>query len=237
MAKRWSVYFAGLVLLALGITLNTKTGLGVSPIISVPYGVSETWGLNLGDMTFLFYALFVVAQMVLHIRIWRKIPDEIRFFSIRTILIKDALQLPFSLLFTRLLNLFSFVLPDLSTGMDGMFLGTIWGRLAVLIAAIILTGVGAAMSLDMRLVPNSGDGMIQAISDTTGKSLAFVKNYFDLCNICIAIVIGLVFAGHLVGLGIGTVLAVVGVGRSIALFHRFFRAKLESITIPTASAV
>ncbi len=31
----------GMVILAFGITLNTKTGLGVSPIISIAYCVSE----------------------------------------------------------------------------------------------------------------------------------------------------------------------------------------------------
>lgn len=34
---RWLFYLAGLFILALGLTLNTKTGLGVTPIISVPY--------------------------------------------------------------------------------------------------------------------------------------------------------------------------------------------------------
>lgn len=34
-------YILSLLILALGITLNTKTGLGVSPIISVSYSVSE----------------------------------------------------------------------------------------------------------------------------------------------------------------------------------------------------
>ena len=33
-------YAAGLLILALGLTLNTKTGLGVSPIISVAYSIS-----------------------------------------------------------------------------------------------------------------------------------------------------------------------------------------------------
>ena len=34
-------YVIGLLVLALGLTLNTKTGLGVSPIISVAYSISE----------------------------------------------------------------------------------------------------------------------------------------------------------------------------------------------------
>ena len=37
-------YAAGLLILALGLTLNTKTGLGVSPIISVAYSISVISG-------------------------------------------------------------------------------------------------------------------------------------------------------------------------------------------------
>ncbi len=42
---RGIIYLAGLAILALGITLNTKTGLGVSPIIAV----SELWGTDFGN--------------------------------------------------------------------------------------------------------------------------------------------------------------------------------------------
>ncbi len=38
---RGLIYLMGMVILAFGITLNTKTGLGVSPIISIAYCVSE----------------------------------------------------------------------------------------------------------------------------------------------------------------------------------------------------
>ena len=81
----------------------------------------------------------------------------------------------------------------------------------VLLIAILLTGIGAAMSLNMRLIPNPGDGIVQAIADTFHKSVGFSKNMFDLVNITIAIVIGLSVAGELSGVGIGTVLAVIGV--------------------------
>lgn len=58
-------YLLSLVILALGITLNTKTGLGVSPIISVSYSVSQVLGLNFGNVTFVWYAIFVLAQLVI----------------------------------------------------------------------------------------------------------------------------------------------------------------------------
>ena len=39
-AFRIVYYLFGMVLLAIGITLNTKTNLGVSPLISIGYAVS-----------------------------------------------------------------------------------------------------------------------------------------------------------------------------------------------------
>lgn len=59
-------YLAGLLILAFGITLNTKTGLGVSPIISVSFSISTILDVNFGDMTFLWYAIFVLIEVLLH---------------------------------------------------------------------------------------------------------------------------------------------------------------------------
>lgn len=65
--KRLLIYFVGLFILALGLTLNTKANLGVSPIISVPYSISQITGLNFGDLTFIEYVGFVFIQIWIHI--------------------------------------------------------------------------------------------------------------------------------------------------------------------------
>ena len=65
--KRIIVYIVGLLILALGLTLNTKASLGVSPIISVPYSISQITGLNFGDLTFIEYALFVFVEIMIHL--------------------------------------------------------------------------------------------------------------------------------------------------------------------------
>ena len=82
------------------------------------------------------------------------------------------------------------------------------------------------MSLNMRIIPNPGDGIVQAIADCIGKPVGFTKNCFDLFNICITISVGLIFAHRLIGVGIGTVIAVLGVGRVIALFNHMFMDKM-----------
>ena len=144
-------YALGLLVLALGLTLNTKTGLGVSPIISVAYSISEIFDHNFGNMTLALYSLFVVIEMILIEMILHLIRDR------------------------------------------------------------------------------NGDGIVQAIADTIHKSVGFTKNCFDLTNITITIVLSFVFAGHLVGVGVGTVLAMIGVGRTIAVFNHFTYAKIKEL--------
>ena len=60
-------YAIGLLVLALGLTLNTKTGLGVSPIISVAYSIATIFDHNFGNMTLALYSLFAVIELILHI--------------------------------------------------------------------------------------------------------------------------------------------------------------------------
>ena len=217
LALRIIFYIGGLLILALGIILNTKSGLGVSPIISVAYSFAIIWNLNFGNTTFVLYAIFVMIEMILHF-IMSKRQQADTEKSLVLMLGKDLLQLPLSLAFTRFMNLFSAWIPAPSHGFGS--------KLVVLAMGIICTGIGAAMSLNMRLIPNPGDGIVQTIADCIHKPVGFTKNCFDLMNICITISVGMIFAHRLVGVGIGTVIAVVGVGRVIAVFNYLCMKKM-----------
>lgn len=208
-------YILGMLILALGLTLNTKAGLGVSAIISVPYCISEITNTNFGDMTFIAYVIFVIVEMILHYTQ----PEK---FDRKRQLILDVLQIPISLLFTRVLNIYEVILPDYSTGGYGI-------RLFILILAIVLTGIGAAMTLNMRLVPNPGDGIVQAVADTINRRVGFTKNCFDLCCFLTTLCIGFVFTHSIVGVGIGTLCAVIGVGRCIWLFNNICQKPLKKV--------
>ena len=212
-------YVAGLLILALGIILNTKSGLGVSPIISVAYSITTIGGFNFGNITFLLYSAFIFRNHRYSGEAGGAIAPAAHR-DLKLVLVMDLLQLPLSLVFTRFMNLFSALLPTPSDNMPS--------RLLVLAAGIILTGIGAAMSLNMRIIPNPGDGIVQAISDCIGKSVGFTKNCFDLFNICLTTSIGLLFAHKLIGIGLGTVIAVLGVGRVIAVFNRLFMNKMTA---------
>lgn len=224
-------YVVGLSVMALGITLNTKSGMGVSPIISVSYSVSNIWSFNFGNATFALYAAFILLEILVHFIHHKRVAasEENPSKRLKLVLLLDLLQFPLSLIFTRFLNLFSAAIPDFQIACSDSFLGSFWGRLIILLFAITLTGIGAAMSLDMRLIPNPADGLVQAVADLSGRKLGFVKNCFDGCNIALTIAICLLFAGRLIGIGLGTVLTVIGVGRVIALFNRLLEEKLMSL--------
>ena len=195
LVNRWIFYILGMLVLALGLTLNTKAGLGVSPIISIAFAVSEIWGLNFGDMTFLLYSLFVLGQFALRGRDSR---------------MTDLLQLPLSLAFSRVLNLYSALIPyEAAEHGFGM-------NLLLLVAAILFTGAGAAITVNMRLVPNPGDGIV---AEKLGRDQGFAKNLFDVGCVAVTCVLGLLASGGIVGIGIGTVAAMIGVGRSIFMVN------------------
>ena len=130
--KRLIVYFIGVVILATGLTLNTKAGLGVSPIISVAYSFSEIFKLNFGDITLIYYSLFILTEIILH-------------HGNRKQQLLDLFQLPFSIVFTRFLNLFTYLIPDYGNS-------TFLIKLFVLFGAIVLTGIGAATMLNTNLI-------------------------------------------------------------------------------------
>ena len=97
--------------------------------------------------------------------------------------------------------------------------------------AIILTGIGAAVTVDVNIVPNPADGLARVLGERCGKNMGFGKNLFDFSALVISLAIGMIGAGRPVGIGSGTVVAMVCTGRVIALFNYFGKKKIEEITI------
>ena len=199
-------YGLGIVILALGITLNTKTGLGVSALVSIAYTVANAWNLNFALMTFLLYTCFALIEVGLK---WGFLPP------LRKVIWKDLLQIPFSLAFSLLLNVFGGIIPVAEH---------VGAQIVMLVLAIVCTGIGAAMIVDMHLIPNPADGLAQTLGMVTKKGMGLGKNLLDCSCVGISAVIGLVARGRLIG--IGTIAAMIGVGRVVALFNRCFETKL-----------
>lgn len=180
--KRIGIYFLGLVILCLGVVLNTKTNLGVAAINGIPYVLANTTSISLGTAVLMMYCLFIAVQWLVKKRI-----------DLLTLL-----QLPISYLFGRMVDVINLYVLQFEAGsfIEGI---------VMLAAAIILVALGTTLVVSMNLVPNAPDGLVQTIAGRWNQSFGKVKLIFDGCCLCIAAIISWLMLGNIIGLGFGTV--------------------------------
>lgn len=202
---RWGIYGAGVFVLAMGASLGTKTGMGISPINAIPFALKSAFGVDFAAATFVFYAGLILLQFLIRgrHRRWR-----------------DLLQLPFSVVFSSLLGLFDGLVqvPD-----------TLFPRLCILGASILLLGLGVTMIVNMNIVPNPADGLAQTMSWAMKKDLGLAKNLLDFCCVSVAFVIDLLFSRLWTSIGVSTVVSVIFIGRAVYLFNRLLKKKILAL--------
>ena len=100
----------------------------------------------------------------------------------------------------------------------------------LLITAVLFTGIGAAVTVNMHIVANPGDAFVAAVSDRIHKSMGLTKNIVDIICVCLSCCIGLIFSGRISGVGPGTLVSMIMVGRVIAGFNLLLKDKMATIT-------
>lgn len=206
-------YLAGTVLLSMGLTLNTKTELGTAPILTLPLALSEILKIHFSVLVFILYAVFTTLSFLLAERSGR---------------VKILLQFPFSFAFSMLLELWG----DLFS----FSFASAWQQYLLLLIAMALTAAGVSCMINMELITNPADGFADTVGRLTGKGVGTGKNIVDItCALC-AMLIGLAVRRRLMGVGIGTVISMVAVGRFIAIFQKLFRKKMRTIAGMNESA-
>ena len=212
---RVSFYSLGIFLLCLGVTLNTKTGLGVSPVAAVPIAISNGTSWSYSAVLFWYYTACVGIQFLLkgRDREW-----------------KDLLQVPLSGVFS--------VIQGWMVDTIHLQPQSLWQSLAVLPFAVCFTGFGIAFIVHMDLVPNPADGVPFVISRVTKKEMGLVKNLVDAACVAISLAADLLLSGRITSLGLGTIVAMIFNGRAIAVFDRFFKEKVKNLAglAPDAAA-
>jgi uncharacterized membrane protein YczE len=195
MPTRVGSYVFGLNSLAIGIVLNTRSGLGVAAFTSSAYAFSSICSLSLGMATALIYLVLVAAQLAL----------------LREANPAVLLQIPFSFVFGLVVNIYDALLPTWRLSVVGQY--------ALLVAAILCTAWGVTLSVRANFVVAPPDGMVQTISRVSGRDYGLVKNLFDLTMVGITLAMCLGTGSPLYGLGVGTVLSAILNGRLIRLFE------------------
>ena len=195
---RLAVYCLGLLILAFGIALAVNSNLGVSPVSSLPYVVSQIVKMSLGTCTILVYTLYILLQMVIS----RKSQPAL------------LLQLVFSTIFGWFVDAAKFILGDFC-------LPTYFGQLAMLVASIVLIGFSLVLYIDVQLAPMPAEGLVGCLSEKTGRPFSQMKTLVDCGSVLIGAVLSLLFLGKLTGIREGTILTALLVGKTMGTLRKF----------------
>ena len=188
MSRRILAYCAGLFVMAMGVSFSGTADLGMSPVNSIPYVLSEIFtGLSMGTWIIIIFSLYIAIQFILlgrNLQPWR------------------ILQLICTTLFGYFTDFTNWLadrfLPDpaLMTFSPALVYGV---RLLYLFISMALIALGILLYLLHRPLP-------------------VVKMCFDCTVSIIALVISLAYFRQFHGIREGTVIAALGVGEILSLY-------------------
>lgn len=213
-SKEGFIYIIGMMVLAIGLTLSTKLSLGTSALMALPFAISKIYAFKLGNVTLIYYIFFIVIQIILHI-VMKKY----------SYIIGDILQLVVSFILTRFLNILDKLIPNF-VSLNNIF-STIYIRLLFFIIAMLCIGIGIALVVKTRMPPNPTNGVIRTVSEFSKKDPGLIKNILDISLVLITILFSYLVKGKLIGIGIGTILAMLGVGRIVFYFNKLMEKRIE----------
>ena len=195
---RYLWFLAGVLINSFGVALITRAALGTSPISSLPYVLSFRFPVTLGQFTFAMNLFFILGQVLLLRRDFPPIQ-----------LLQVAVNAVFSAFIDVSMELLSWLeISSLPMAVLVLVLG----------CAVLAFGISVEVAPRVLMVP--GEGIVQAIAAVTGWRFGNVKVGFDAALVATALVLSLLFFHRLQGLGAGTILSALAVGRFVNLYNR-----------------
>lgn len=195
--KRGILYFLGLNLIAFSVVLNIRFSLGVAAFSSVMYSISEIYDISLGTASIICYLIFVLIQCILS----------------KKMTLAYALEIPLSFAFGWLTDLYDFIIPDLN-----FHIGV---RILLFLLTMFVTAMGVFLCVRTDLVLTPTDGIVKTISDVFQLRFSAVKNGFDISMVLITVLLCLINHTKFYGIGIGTVLTAIFIGRIIRIYEKY----------------
>jgi uncharacterized membrane protein YczE len=181
----------GIALLSLAVSLLVHANFGISTISSVPYALSHTTDLSFGAWNIIFQ----VSLLFILLAITRKFKTGyLASFVI-------------AFVFGYVADFFIEILYVLPTELA-------W-RLLYFAAGYALLCLAISFMVESRVPMMIADAFINDLRRYYHVTFRRMKTIFDVSCILIAAAISLAFAGHLVGVGIGTVILAVITGAGV----------------------
>lgn len=194
--SRLGIYLLGVLLVSFGIVSCVHSELGISPVSSIPYVLSQLTPWTLGEMTMGFHLANTAFQYLM----------ERRLINVR-LLLQVPVAGAFSLAIDGMLALWA--LPEGGTAVS----------CALLAASIVSTALGMHLMLSQDLVQNPPDGTVRLLASVRGTKVGTMKVAYDTCCIAATLAIALLFHGSLSAFGIATIASALLVGRCLTFFQ------------------
>lgn len=188
--KALLISLLGFAIMNIGIAFSIKGALGTSPISSVPYVVSEISGWTVGTVTIALHCLFVLTEIVL-------LRKRFRLFQLT--------QVPVAIVFGTLTDLAIWCIR-------GITVHNYMQQWACCLLGVLLVGIGVSVEVTAAFVVVAGEGLVIAICEVWPLKFGTVKMGMDITLVCCAVILSLVFKGHVMGVREGTLAAALLVG-------------------------
>lgn len=200
--KRFIYYILGLNLIAVAVVLNIRYNLGVAAFSSVMYSISEIYHISLGTASIICYLLFVLMQCILS----------------KKVTLTYLLEVPLSFAFGFLTDIYDLFIPDIES--QALL------RMTLFIMTMFVTAMGVYLCVKTNVVLTPTDGIVKTISEVFCLPFSAVKNMFDISLVVVSLLLCLGNHTQLYGIGIGTVLSAVCLGRIIKIYERYLPLKI-----------
>ena len=206
LGKRALLLVTGLFILACGIALSARSGLGVSPSAGLAYILSMIFPLSTGNFNTLINVVFILIQLLLLGKSFQP-----------TRLLQLAAVVVFGFFIDLANRLFAGITP-------------VNYPLALLmaVAACALDGIGVFLEVKADLLTMASEGAISVIAQKTKQEFGKVKIAVDFTMIVLTVAISLIVFHGLRVVREGTIIAAVLVGFFVGVFGRLLNKPVET---------
>ena len=206
--NRLIMYFIGLFILSLGISVSVKSDLGVSPVSSIPYTMTKVFGLEMGKATMIFHAFLVLLQIII-------LRQNFKLIN----LLQIAVGIVFGYFTTFSNYLFSFLPTPESMAI----------RLLLIPLSIFLIGLGIFLYVSADIIPIANEGMTRVISDVTHLQPGKVKIIYDITLVSVSLTACLIVIHSPGSVGFGTLISALLVGTVLCFNTKHLSEARDSI--------
>ena len=203
--KDYLLVIIGSFFMGLGIALTKCAELGLSTISSVPNVVSLKFPVyTLGTWSAIWNIVMIAAQIV----ILRKRFNPIQF-----------MQIPVSIIFGWFTDFGVWMFSYIPTALYAV-------KLIMTAFGVTVLAFGISLTIIANRVMNPAEALVKVVADEIKRDFGSIKIAFDVFCVVLALVLSLVFFNFKIfGIGVGTIIAMIGTGPLIKLFVSLFNRK------------